>query len=70
MSIMSKNRAAAYMLGLAILALIAYKTRMAQEEIALWEAILGFGYLALTHVLATVKTWPWQSKAKAVTEDA
>lgn len=66
---MSKSRASVYMLGLAILALIAYKTRMAQEEIALWEAVLGFGYLAVTHILATVKTWPWQSEAKEVTRD-
>lgn len=52
-----------YALGLAVLALIAYKTKMAQEEIALWEAILGFGYLAVAGVIATVKTWPWQKKA-------
>ena len=61
---MSKQRASVYMLGLAILALIAYKTRMAQEEISLWEAVLGFGYLAVTHILATVKTWPWKVKAE------
>ena len=61
---MSKQRASVYMLGLAILALIAYKSRMAQEEIALWEAVLGFGYLAVTHILAAVKTWPWESKAE------
>lgn len=60
---MSKQRASVYMLGLAILALIAYKSRMAQEEIALWEAVLGFGYLAVTHILAAVKTWPWKTKA-------
>lgn len=66
---MSKSRASAYMLGLAILALIAYKTRMAQEEIALWEAVLGFGYLAITHILATVKTWPWERKGREVTKD-
>lgn len=66
---MSKPRASVYALGLAILALIAYKTKMAQEEIALWEAILGFGFLAVTHVLATVKTWPWQRKVKG-SEDA
>ncbi len=51
-----------YALSLAILALIAYKTKMAQEEIALWEAILGFGYVAVMSALATVKTWPWQRK--------
>lgn len=66
---MSKSRASVYMLGLAILALIAYKTRMAQEEIALWEAVIGFSYLAITYVLATVKTWPWRSKSKAVDGD-
>lgn len=61
---MSKQRASVYMLGLAILALIAYKSRMAQEEIALWEAVIGFGYLAVTHILAAVKTWPWKAKAE------
>lgn len=66
---MSKPRAALYALSVAILALIAYKTKMAQEEIALWEAILGFGYLFVTGVLATVKTWPWQKKPGEVTAD-
>lgn len=60
---MSKSRASMYALSVAILALFAYKTKMAQEEIALWEAILALGYLALTNVIATVKTWPWQRKA-------
>lgn len=60
---MSKPRGAMYGLSVAILALIAYKTKMGQEEIALWQGILGFGYLAVTSVLATVKTWPWQKKS-------
>jgi len=66
---MSKPRATLYLLSVAILALIAYKTKMAQEEIALWEAILGFGYVAGVNVLATVKTWPWQRKTPEVTAD-
>lgn len=66
---MSKTRASLYGLSLAILALIAYKTKMAQEEIALWEAVVGFGYLAATYVLATVKTWPWQRKAVDTSAD-
>lgn len=60
---MSKPRGALYGLSVAILALIAYKTKMGQTEIALWEAILGFGYLFVMSVVATVKTWPWQKKA-------
>lgn len=67
---MSKNRASMYALSVAILALIAYKTKMAQEEIALWEAILGFGYIAAVNVLATVKTWPWQRREVKGSEDA
>ena len=67
---MSKSRASAYMLGLAILALIAYKSRMAQEEIALWEAILGFGYLAVTHLIATVKTWPRKRMTREASDSA
>lgn len=59
---MSKTRASLYALSVAILALLAYKTKMAQEEIALWEAILGLGFVAATNVLALVKTWPWQRK--------
>jgi hypothetical protein len=60
---MSRNRASLYALSVAILALIAYKTKMAQEEIALWEAVIGFGYVAGVSALATVKTWPRKSKA-------
>lgn len=59
---MSKTRASLYALSVAILALFAYKTSMAQEEIALWEAILALGFAAATNVLAMVKTWPWQRK--------
>lgn len=66
---MSKTRGALYGLSVAVLALIAYKTKMAQEEIALWEAILGFGYLAVMSVLATVKTWPWQKKTPEAATD-
>ena len=60
---MSRNRASLYALSVAILALIAYKTKMAQEEITLWEAVVAFGYLGATGVLATVKTWPRRPKA-------
>ncbi len=60
---MSKKRASLYALSLAIVALIAYRTKMAQEEIALWEAVVGFGFIAATDALAAVKTWPWQKKA-------
>lgn len=66
---MSKTRGSMYALSLAVLALIAYKTKMAQEEIALWEAVVGFGYLALTGAMATVKTWPWQRKRKAASDE-
>lgn len=66
---MSKPRGAMYGLSVAILALIAYKTKMGQEELVLWEGILGFGYLAATSILATVKTWPWQKKTPEVTAD-
>mgnify|MGYP001098359399 CR=1 FL=1 len=59
---MSKTRASLYALSVAILALFAYKTRMAQEEIALWETILTLGFAAATNLLAAVKTWPWQRK--------
>jgi len=65
---MSKNRASLYLLSLAILALIVYKTKMAQEEIALWEAILGFGFVAATDILAAVKTWPRKAKQVDVDE--
>lgn len=66
---MSKSRASLYALSVAILALIAYKTKMAQEEIALWEAILGLGYVAAVNVLAAVKTWPWQRKTAEAPAD-
>lgn len=60
---MSKNRAGLYLLSLAILALVAYKTKMAQEEIALWEAVAAFAFMAATDLLAVVKTWPRKRKA-------
>jgi hypothetical protein len=66
---MSKTRASLYALSVAILALFAYKTKMAQEEIALWEAILALGFVAGTNLLAMVKTWPWQKKAAEVPAD-
>ena len=59
---MSKNRASLYALSVAILALIAYKSDMGQTEIALWEAILGLGFVAAMNVVAFVKTWPRKSK--------
>lgn len=60
---MSKTRSALYALSLAVLALIAYRTKMAHEELILWEAVVGFGFLAATYLLAMVKTWPWQRGA-------
>jgi len=66
---MSKTRASLYALSLAIVALIAYKTKMGQEEIALWEAVLGFSFVAATDLLATVKTWPWQKKNPEASAD-
>jgi len=66
---MSKKRASLYALSLAIVALIAYRTKMAQEEIALWEAVVGFGFIAATDLLAAVKTWPWQKKTVEVPAD-
>lgn len=66
---MSKTRASLYAFSVAILALFAYKTKMAQEEIALWEAILGLGYVAAVNVLATVKTWPWTKKSEEASAD-
>lgn len=66
---MSKTRASLYAFSVAILALFAYKTKMAQEEIALWEAILGLGYVAAVNVLAMVKTWPWTKKSAEVSTD-
>jgi hypothetical protein len=59
---MSKRRASLYALSLAIVSLIAYKTKMGQEEIVLWEAVVGFGFIAATDLLAMVKTWPWRKK--------
>lgn len=66
---MSKKRASLYALSLAIVALIAYKTKMGQEEIALWEAVVGLGFIAATDLLALVKTWPWQKKTPEVAAD-
>lgn len=63
---MSKSRSSLYLLSLAILALIAYRTKMAHDELALWEAIIGFGFMAATDVLAAVKTWPWKRSAQEV----
>jgi len=63
---MSKSRSSLYLLSLAILALIVYKTKMAQEEIALWEAILGLGFVAAMNVVAAVRTWPRKAKQDAV----
>lgn len=59
---MSKTRASLYALSVAILALIAYKTKMEPVELAHWEVILGLGFAAGTNLLALVKTWPWQRK--------
>lgn len=64
---MSKTRASLYGLSFAILALIAYKTKMDPQEVAHWEVILGLGFSAGTNLLAMVKTWPWQRKTPEVT---
>ena len=63
---MSKTRASLYALSVAILSLIAYKTKMEPRELAHWEVILGLGFAAGTNLLALVKTWPWQRKPKEV----
>lgn len=63
---MSKTRASLYALSVAILALIAYKTKMEPVELAHWEVILGLGFAAATNLLAMIKTWPWKRKAKEV----
>lgn len=59
---MSKTRSSLYGFSVAVLALIAYKTKMEPAELAHWEVILGLGFAAGTNLLAMVKTWPWQKK--------
>lgn len=66
---MSKTRSSLYGLSVAILALIAYKTKMEPVELAHWEVIVGLGFVAGTNLLAMVKTWPWQKKTPEVTTD-
>lgn len=60
---MSKTRSSLYGLSVAVLGLIAFKTKMEPAELAHWEVILGLGFAAGTNLLAMVKTWPWQRKA-------
>lgn len=59
---MSKTRSSLYGLSVAVLALIAYKTKMEPAELAHWEVVLGLGFAAGTNLFAMVKTWPWQKK--------
>lgn len=66
---MSKTRASLYAFSVAILALIAYKTKMEPVELAHWEMILGLGFAAGTNLLAMIKTWPWRRKTSEVTAD-
>lgn len=60
---MSKPRSALYALSVLVLALIATKTKMGQEELILWQGILGYSFVIITAGLATVKTWPWVKAA-------
>lgn len=66
---MSKSRASLYALSVAILALIAYKTKMDPQEFAQWEVIVGLAFVAGTELLALVKTWPWRKKSVEVPAD-
>jgi len=60
---MSGTRATVYAFGLAVVLLVAYKTKMGQQELLLWQGILATGIPVAGLLLAFVRTLPRKRKA-------
>jgi hypothetical protein len=61
---MSKTRATYYAFGLAVLGIVAYKSKMGTEEVSLWTGVLATGIPAAALALASVKAWPRKPRSK------
>jgi len=59
---MSGPRATVYAFGLAVVLLVAYKTKMGQQELLLWQGILATGIPVTGLLLAFVRTLPRKRK--------